>query len=386
MKSLSLISLFPALAMASVNDSGKSSIESLQGDRTVPDVGVNDRAEWGETFDTELFGLSEEQFQLLQEAHKDVREKIAQSAGVTLDEKEELPKLKNEIAEKSQEEDTIQEKPLPKIKKAPSSTRSRVVKETPKKKPPEPQKYQSYVPKQAELFDGYVNVFAKSKRKKSVRTGYSLPAGSFVEATLEEGARVGLRPTEIALKLRGTWLGPNGARVTMNDCIAFVEFKANLQHGVVDGKSQDINCRSPKGHVFTVQMSGYITDYDREYRGVDGKLVLEGPLYASALSAAQETIKEYGKALSAVQKTVSAVASEKNTEKVSNVTGSENDYIKGKVIEESANFLSKIREHFEQREAFFAIEPGKKVFIRNRRTIYIPEHFFDGEVLNVNKK
>lgn len=206
----------------------------------------------------------------------------------------------------------------------------------------------------------------------------TLPAGASAYATLMFGQQIALsKPEEISARLDYAFLGPNNAVVELKGCMVFLELGANFSLGKLKGGPKDLTCRSASGTVFTVPMSGLIVDSKDEYAGAQGTLELNGQFQAAGLKFVTSLQEGYGQAMQTVQKTVSAVASEKSSEKIENVTGSKNDFVKGKVLENTSRFLDKVIMFYENMEPTLALAPGTKIHVVNRTNIQIPRDFFE---------
>lgn len=205
----------------------------------------------------------------------------------------------------------------------------------------------------------------------------TLPAGATAYATMMFGQQIAMsKPEELSARLDYAFLGPNNAVVELKGCVVFLELSANFSLGKLKGGPKDLTCRSENGNVFTVTMSGLIVDSGDEYAGAQGTLELNGQFQAAGLKFLTTLQEGYGQAMQSVQKTVSAVASEKNSEKIENVTGNKNDFIKGKVLENTSRFLDKVIVFYENMEPTLALPPGTKIHIINRKNIQIPKYFF----------
>ncbi len=137
-----------------------------------------------------------------------------------------------------------------------------------------------------------------------------------------------------------------------------------------------MTCTMKSGRVFTVNVGGPLVEMASGYAGVESDLIMKGPAKAAALKFLSEITSAYGAATSAAQTKTELVSGDKFSDKATNVSGDNNAFVQGKVIEAHGDFLRYISSFFESLQPTLALAPGAKVHLINRFNVKIPKVFF----------
>lgn len=206
----------------------------------------------------------------------------------------------------------------------------------------------------------------------------TLPSGAHAFGRIKFGEEVTIQgEQEVLLELDYAFLGPNESVVEMTGCITWLQVQANFHTQKVKGHMQDMTCTMKDGRVFTLPLSGPIVEVATGYAGVDSDLIMRGPAKAMAVKFLSEITTAYGAATSAVETTTNIVAAGKGqTDKATNITGSNEHYVAGKIMEANGKFLDYIASFFIGMQPTLALAPGAKVHVVNRYNVKIPKQFF----------
>lgn len=212
-----------------------------------------------------------------------------------------------------------------------------------------------------------------------------VPALSTALATIQFGEEVTASTKDyVTAKLDYAFLGANGAIVELTGCVVDIDVKANFHTSSVKGSLNKIVCTGPDGLEYKQPVQGKIISAASEYGGVKSDIIMAGPAKGMALEALQSAIKGFGEAMAFTETTRQGIASQFATREVENVSGNQDRYIGGKVLESTGSFLQYVVDFYKGLEPSLALAPGAKVHVLIRDSLQVPSDFFKGQ-LNKNE-
>jgi hypothetical protein len=226
------------------------------------------------------------------------------------------------------------------------------------------------------------NIHTKQLAEKTIE----LPATSVALGHLMEGIEVAqLNDVQtIGLALDYAFLGPNGGYVQMQGCNLLVRVYAKIAFSRVRGDLISMTCRSPNGQTFTIPVQGHLISAadKKEYKGLDGTVIMPGKFTAAMLTLLQGATKAFGDAMAAAQVSTQATSGQVGTPvQSSNVSGNQNYYIAGQTIAGAAgNFMNWFVDFYKSLEVGIAVEQGRKTFVMLEQTVLVPKEFFGPQI------
>jgi hypothetical protein len=226
------------------------------------------------------------------------------------------------------------------------------------------------------------NIHTKQLAEKTIE----LPATSVALGHLMEGIEVGQTNDSqtIGLTLDYAFLGPNGGYVQMQGCNLLVRVYAKIAFSRIRGDLMSMTCRSPNGQTFTIPVQGHLISSEdkKEYKGLNGTVIMPGKFTAAMLTLLQGATKAFGEAMAAAQVSTQATSGQVGTPvQSSNVSGNQNYYIGGQTIAGAAgNFMNWFVDFYKGLDVGIAVEQGRKTFVMLEQTVLVPKEFFGPQI------